>query len=116
MTDQNTLTATGTERRHLHMNLGHQRTGRIKDLESPGPGFFLHRPGHAVGTEYDNGVIGYFVELFNKHRAPLAQVVDHEAVVNNLMTDINRTAEDLQGSVDDVDSAINAGAEAARVG
>jgi hypothetical protein len=48
--------------------------------------------------------------------APLAQVVDHVGVVDDFVAHVDRRAKLLQGALDDLDGAVDAGAETARLG
>ena len=76
------------------------------------------RPGTDLGTpcaEKTTGrSSGHLVELVDEHRAQVAQPVDDEAVVDDLVADIDRRAEPLERQLDDLDGAVDAGAEAAR--
>ena len=58
----------------------------------------------------------HLVELLDEHRALLAQVVDDELVVHDLVAHVDRRAVALERALDDVDRAFDAGAEAAGVG
>ena len=61
-------------------------------------------------------VVGHFVELVDEDRAEIAQPLDHEAIMDDLVADIDRRAESLERELDDLDRAIDAGAETARRG
>ena len=65
-----------------------------------------------MSTEYDNGVVGYFIELIDKNSAPIPEVINDKAVVDNLMTHINRTPKHLKCAIDNINGAIDTGAEA----
>ena len=64
----------------------------------------------------DRPVVGNFVELVHEHRAEPAQALDHESVMDDLMTHVDRRTEPLEGKLDDLNRAIDAGAETARGG
>ena len=66
--------------------------------------------------EHHRPVVGHLVELVDEHRAQLLQAVDDEAVVDDLVADIDRRAEPLERQLDDLDRAVDAGAETARRG
>jgi hypothetical protein len=73
-----------------------------------------HRLRHAVRAE-DHGVaIRHFVQFLDEHRAARAQVVHHEAVVHDFVAHVDRRAEGFDGALDDLDGAVDAGAEATR--
>jgi hypothetical protein len=69
-----------------------------------------------VGAEDNDNVVRHLVEFFDKDGAASAQVFDYEFVVDDFMAHINRRPEDFQGTVDDFDRAVHAGAEATGVG
>ena len=69
-----------------------------------------------MGRKDHRPVVGNLVELIDEHRAELAQPIDDEAVVDDLVTHIDRRAEPLDRQLDDLDRAVDAGAEAARRG
>ena len=64
----------------------------------------------------DRAASGHLLELLHEYRAEPAQPLDHVPVVHHLMTHIDRCAEQLHRTLDDIDGAVNAGTEAARVG
>lgn len=66
--------------------------------------------------EYDGGVVRHFVQFFDEHGALGAQPVDHKAVVDHLVPDVDRRAEQFQRPFDDADGAIDASTEAAGIG
>ena len=66
-----------------------------------------------MGGEDDGRSVGYLVELIDEDRPPLFQPLDHIAVVDDLMADIDRRSIARQRLLDDLDRAIDAGAESA---
>jgi hypothetical protein len=71
----------------------------------------------AVGGEHRDRAFGdRVVELLDEHRAALAQLLDHVLVVDDLLADVDRRAVQLEGALDALDGAIDAGAVAARSG
>ena len=60
--------------------------------------------------------VRHFGQLLDEHRALRAQVVDHEAVVHDFVAHVDRRAERFERALDDLDGAVDAGAEAARLG
>ena len=69
-----------------------------------------------MGREHHRPVVRHLVELIDEHRAELAQAVDHEAVVDDLVADIDGRAEPLERELDDLDRSVDSGTEAARRG
>ena len=69
-----------------------------------------------MGREHHRAVVRNLVELIDEHRAELAQAVDDEAVVDDLVADIDGRAEPLERDLDDLDRPIDSGTETARRG
>lgn len=59
-------------------------------------------------------LVGDLVKLLDEDCTALLQTLDHIAVMHDLVTDIDRRAVFLQRQDDDLDGAVDAGAEAAR--
>ena len=66
--------------------------------------------------EHDRKAVRHIVQILHEDRAAGLQALDHEAVVDDLVADIDRAAEFLQRPLDDLDRAFDAGTEAARIG
>ena len=77
---------------------------------------FAHLLGNAVCAENDSSPIRYFVELLDEDCAFLCKIIDHETVVHHFMAHIDRGAENLQCTFDNIDGAIDAGTEATWIG
>ena len=116
MADHHDLAPRLAHLRHLDVHLGDQRTGRVEHLEPARLGVGAHRLRHAVRGEDDGASRRDLVELLDEHRALLAQVVDDELVVHDLVAHVDRRAVALERLLDDGDRAIDAGAEAAGIG
>ena len=116
MADQHHAAAGAAQPCHLHVHLGDQRTGGVEDLEMPLLGFLAHRLRHAVGAEDHGGAIGHLVQFLDEHRAVVAQLVHHVAVVHHLVAHVDRRTVRLQRPFDDGDGAVDAGAETAGIG
>ena len=80
------------------------------------PRLLLDRARHAVRAEDHGGAVRHLVELLDEDRAQRPQPLDHEPVVHHLVTHVYRRAEERDRALDDVDRAVDAGAEAARIG
>ena len=98
------------------MHLGDQRTGGVDHRQVPLGGQLLDPLGDAVGGEDGHRAGRDFVQLVDEHRAAGAQILDHVAVVHDLVTHIDRRAVFLQRPLDDFDRPLDAGAEAAGLG
>ena len=79
-------------------------------------GLVLDRLRDPVRAEDHGGAVGDLLELLDEHRALLAQVLDHPAVVHHLVAHVDGRAEHGECALDDLDRAVDAGAEAAWVG
>ena len=100
----------------LPVHLGNQRARRV-DVGQPAIlRLGRNRFGHAVGGEDDRPVVGHFVELIDEYRAQFPQPIHDEAVVDDLVADIDRRAESFERELDDLDRAVDSRAEAARSG
>jgi 4-hydroxy-3-methylbut-2-enyl diphosphate reductase len=110
------ITAGAALARDLQVHLRHQRAGRVEHLQRAARGFRAHRLRHAVRGEDHRRAIRHFVQFLDEHRAALAQVVDHELVVHDFVAHVDRRAEGFDRALHDLDRAIDAGAETARVG
>ncbi len=69
-----------------------------------------------MGAEDHCRSVRHRVELVDEYRAETAQPLDDKPVVHDLVAHVDRRAEKLDGPLDDVDRAIHACAEAARIG
>jgi hypothetical protein len=114
--DQDHVAAFTGVARDFHVHLGHQRAGRVEHPQATAPRLDLHGLRDSVRAEDHRGVGGHLVELVDEHRPEAAQPVDHELVVHDLVAYVDRRAEKLDGSLDDVDGPIHAGTEAAGIG
>ena len=72
--------------------------------------------GHAMRAEDHGGAVRHLVQLFHEDRAALLQVVDDEAVVHHYMAHVDRRTERFDGALDDLDGAVDAGAETTGIG
>ncbi len=100
----------------LDMDLGDQWAGRVEHGEPTRGGARAHRLGDAVCGENAGRAVGNLVDFFDEDRALGTQIIDDEAVVHHLVTDVDRRAQSLEGTLDDFDRTIDAGAEPARIG
>jgi len=91
-------------------------TSRVEHLQRAARGLVLHRRRHAVGREHHGGAVRHLVQLFDEHRAQPAQPLDHVAVMHHLVPHVDRRAEQLQRTLDDIDGAVDAGAEPTGIG
>ena len=76
----------------------------------------LNRLRHPMGAKDNDSIVGHFIELFNKDRTAVAQIIDYKPVVDDFMADINRLAKDLQRAIDNIDRAIDTGTKTTGIG
>ena len=98
------------------MHLGDQRAGGVDHRQAALGGELLDRAGDAVGAEDGHRAGRDLVELVDEDRAAGAQILDHVAVVHDLVTHIDRRAVFLQRPLDDLDRPLDAGAESRGAG
>jgi len=100
----------------LQMHLRDQRAGGVERAQPALARLGAHRGRHAVRRKDDHGAVRHVREVVREHRALPAQVLDHVAVVHDLVPHVDGRAVDLERHVDDVDGAVDAGAESTRRG
>ena len=98
----------------LAVHLGHQRTGGVEVREAPAPA----SAGTDFGTPWAENTTGaslrHLGEVLDEDRPLALQLLDHVAVVHDLVTHVDRGAVAPQRLLDHPDRAVDAGAEAAR--
>ena len=114
--NHNDLIALRIQPIHFFVHFGNQRASGIKHAKTALRRFVLHRFGNAVGGINQRGACGHIGQIFNKHRAFFAQVVDHKFIVHHFMAHINRRTEAFDSTLNNADGAIHPGAKAARIG
>ena len=100
----------------LAVHLAHQRAGCVDIQQFATVRFGRDRLGHAMSAENDGRIVRHFIELFDKDRPLGFQAVHHITVVDDFVTDIDRCPKLIERTLDNLDCAINAGAETARCG
>src|SRR5260370_26743529 len=79
-----------------------------------GPGG--HRLGHAMRREPHERAFRHRRQILDKDRAAALEPLDDEAIMHDLVADIDRRTEAIDGPLDDLDGALDPRAEAARTG
>jgi len=115
MTDQDDQTPLGNVTLALAMDFGDQRTRSVKDMQPARLRIELDDPCHPMRTEDGDRPGGYFREIFDEARAFCAQAFDDMAVVNDLVSHVDRSTKLRERLLDDVDGPDHAGAKAARL-
>ena len=114
--DQDHLPSGGDVALALAVDLGDQRAGGIEHGQAALFRVILDAARDAVRAEDRNGAGRHLAQVLDEARAFCAQAFDDMAVVHDLVADVDRRTVDLQRSLDDVDGANDAGAEAAGLG
>ena len=114
--NQDDLAALGGITAALVVHLGDQRAGRVDHRQTAFGRQLLHTFGNAMGGEDGHGTGRDLIQLVDEHRTTGTQVLDHVSIVDDLVADVDRRAILLQGSLDDFDCSLHAGAEAAGLG
>jgi hypothetical protein len=115
MTDQDDQTPLGDVTLALAMDFGDQRTRSVKDMQPARVRIELDYPCHPMRTEDGDRPGGYFREVFDEARAFCAQAFDDMAVVNDFVSNVDRSTKLRECLFDDVDGPDHAGAKAARL-
>jgi len=115
MADQDHVEAAFVVQDCFLVHLGDERAGGVEKEQAAMLGIRRHRFRHAVGGK-DHRRVGVrnLVELVDEDRTLSPQVLDDEAVVHDLMADIDRGAIAPQSQLDDLDGAVDTGAKSAR--
>ena len=114
--DQDHLVAPGGVALALVVHLGHQRAGGIDHREAALVRGALDRLGDAMRAEHRDRSLRDLVDLVHEARALALQRLDHVPVVDDLVADVDRRPEAGQRPLDDLDRALDAGTEPARLG
>jgi len=115
MTDQDDQAALRDVMLALAMDFGDQRAGGIQNMQATRLCIELDGPCHPMRTEDGDRPCGHFREVFDEARAFCAQALDDMAVVNDLVSNVDRGAKLRERLLDDVDGPDHAGAKAARL-
>ena len=118
MADQEHVAAEALVAHRLLVHLGDQRAGRVEIEEVARLGIGRNRFRHAVGGEDHRAGLMLrrdFAEFLDEDGTELLKPLDHVAVVDDLVADIDRRAVFLERQHDDLDRAVDARAEAARL-
>ncbi len=116
MADENQGAAFLNIRGGVRMNLGHERTGRIKNCKIAALGLPLDRAGHAVSAENRRRSPRHLGQTFNELRAPRLQFVDHMAIMDDFMVNVDGCAILFERPLDDIDGPNHAGTKSSRLG
>ena len=71
------------------MHFGHQRTSRVDHAKLTQVRLFAHGWGYAMRAEDQHRPDRHILDRFDKDRSAAPQLVDHVAVMNDLVVHIN---------------------------
>jgi hypothetical protein len=114
--DQDHLVAARRVLLRLQVDLRHERARRVDHAQAPPPRGRDDLVGDAVRAEDRHRALGHRGEVVDEDHAARGQVVDDVAVVDDLVEHVHRRAVQLERALDDLDRAVDARAEPARVG
>ena len=115
MADQDQRPAFGRIAPALDMNFGDQGTGRVDDVERPLLCCLFYRLGDAMRAEDGDAAQRHLVQLVDEDRALGLQIHHHVPIVHDLVPHIDRRAEPLQGTFDDIEGTLHSGAKPSRL-
>ena len=104
-----------TQAFYLNMDFGHQRAGGIKYGQATHFGFLPHRLRYAMCAEYQDAAARHIGQIFDKHRALLAQVIYYKLVMHHFVTHIDRRTVQGERPLNNFNGAINTSTETAWV-
>jgi hypothetical protein len=116
MADEQDVAAMLDQPLRLAVDLGDERAGRVQIIEAAFLRSGRNGLGHAMRGKDHRCAVRHLVQLRHEDRALRLQAVDHEAVVHDLVADIDWRPVAFERELDDADGAVDAGAEAARGG
>jgi hypothetical protein len=115
MTDQENRSPGPRMACHLQVHFGHQRTGSVYHGQLTSARLGKNILCHTVGAEQNHGTVRNFGKIFDKLGALGAQSFHDVPVVDDLMPDENRGAEQFKRMQYGADRAIDSGTEASDV-
>jgi hypothetical protein len=99
----------------LRMNLRHERTGGIEDIEPPLFGALHDGARDAMSGKDGHCPSGNLSDIVDKNGAFSAKSLDNSFVVNDFVAHVDRRAELLQRQFDDIDGPYDASAKTPRL-
>ena len=99
----------------LDMDLRHQRTGGVNNLQPALLGPVTDRRRNPMRGINNPGAFRDLIQLIDEDRALLRQISHNIAVMNDFLADVDRRAKGIQRNLDDVDGTHNTCAKAARL-
>ncbi len=116
MTDQNDFTSHIGVTLTFLVDFGDKGAGCINDRQITIFSFADNHLGHAMCAENSDRTIGNFIKLFNKDSALVAERLNNELVMHDLVADIDRRPIDFESFLNDINGPLDAGAKTARLG
>ncbi len=102
-------------RLRLHVHLRHERAGRVDHAQVARLRGADDVVGDAVRAEDRHRALRNLREVVDEDDAARGKVLDDVAVVHDLVEHVHGRAVDLERLLDDLDRAVDAGAETARI-
>jgi hypothetical protein len=108
--DEEDGVSVGTEAARLRVNLVDERTGRVDDVQPAALGLCAHFRRYSVCGEDHGGTVGHLFELVDAHCASSLQLVDHMAVVDDLLAHVDGCSIAVKRTLDHLNGPLDAGA------
>jgi hypothetical protein len=99
----------------LKVHFGHERAGRIKDRKAAPIGLRADRLRHPMRAEDNGRTCRHIVEFFHKYGTESTQTIDHIAIVHDFVAHIDRSTEQFDCTLDDLNRAFDTSTESARI-
>ena len=115
VTNEENGVALAREAYGLEMDLGHERAGGVDGVEIALDGGAANGRRYAVRAVEHVGLGRNLIHVVDEHHAPMAETLHHRLIVHDLVIDVERRAEKLQGPLQALNRHIDARAEPARV-
>ena len=80
-------------------------------MNLPLAGFLADGGRNAMGAENNNAAFGGFLQTINKNNALLLEILNHGAIMNDFLADIDGMGKFLERDIDDIDRAHYTGTE-----
>src|SRR5439155_11882174 len=95
---------------HLGVHLRHERAGRVNRPQAAGPSALVYDRRDTVGGEDGDRAFRYLLLAFDEHGAALLELANDVSVVDDLLSDVDRTPVPLESLFDGVHGPLDAGA------
>ena len=114
MTDYHHVVVIGMKFFYHPVDTANQWTGGIYGAQAKLPGTLFHLYGYAMGTEDTDATGRNIVKMFDENRPAPFEFGNHMTVMDDLVQDVNRSAEPCQAEFDRFDRPLHPGTKPPR--